>query len=252
VLGPEAGPFAGFVQDPITGNLIDPATGREVDAGGRFLDPITGQPFGESSPFATRLEGLVGGAAPVGTLGAGVPAAGVLGPAAAGVAPVGLGPSGAAAATGGVVPFVPPGAAVGAVGARRGTARFAGLYGGALPPSLAGPNPAGSQLNQIAARNLEQRADVAQRYAAIAAGQAPAQAGFFPPPVAGVGGGGMGAARSARRGGPRAVTEPAGVWGAVPGGGRGDRRRSSGSTAETEDDDVWTGGTAAAGLLDGR
>ena len=65
-LGPQSGPFAGFVQDPISGNLVDPATGREVDAGGRFLDPITGQPFGESSPFATRLEGLVGGAAPAG------------------------------------------------------------------------------------------------------------------------------------------------------------------------------------------
>ena len=161
-----------------------------------------------------------------------------------------------AGAAGGVVPFLPPGA-VGAVGGRRagvGRARFAGLYGGTLPPSLAGPNPAGSQLNQIAARNLEQRAGVAQRYAAIASGQAPAQVGFFPPPIAGVGGGGMGAARSARRGGPRAVTEPAGVWGAVPGGGRGDRRRSSGSTAEdVEDDDVWTGGSACRpGCSDGR
>ena len=267
-LGPQAGPFAGFVQDPITGNLVDPGTGREVDAGGRFLDPITGQPFGEPSPFATRLEGLVGGTAPaapgvlpglgagiagIGGPGIGVPAAGVIGAGGPGVVPVGLGGPGATA-VGGAVPFLPPGAvgAVGPVGARGGGAtRFAGLYGGAVPPSLVGSNPATGQLQQIAARNLEHRAAVAQRYAAIASGQPTGQYGYFPPPVAGVGGGGTGAARSARSGGRRAVIEPPGVWGAVP--GRGDRRRAPGAGAETEDDDVWTGGgTAAAGLLDGR
>ena len=62
--GPTSGPFAGFVQDPTTGNLIDPATGRQADAGGRFLDPITGQPFGPASPFVSRLEGLDGGVSP--------------------------------------------------------------------------------------------------------------------------------------------------------------------------------------------
>jgi hypothetical protein len=262
-LGPQSGPFAGFVQDPLSGNLVDPATGREVDAGGRFLDPITGQPFGESSPFATRLEGLVGGAAPaglagVGAIGAGgvgVPAAGVIGPAAGAVVPAGLGVAGAPAVAGGAVPFLPPAVGgTGALGPSRGSsARLAGLYGGIVPPSLAGPNPAGSQLNQVAAQNLQNKAAVAQRYAAIANGQAPAQLGFLPPPVAGVGGGGTGAARSARRSGPRAVTEPAGVWGAVPGSGRPEeRRRRPASSADTEDEDVWTGGTEVAGLLDGR
>jgi hypothetical protein len=261
-LGPQSGPFAGFIQDPISGNLVDPGTGREVDAGGRFLDPITGQPFGESSPFATRLEGLVGGAAPaglagVGAIGAGgvgVPAAGVIGPAAGAVVPAGLGVAGAPAAAGGV-PFLPPAVGgAGALGPSRGsTARLAGLYGGIVPPSLAGPNPAGSQLNQVAAQNLQNKAAVAQRYAAIANGQAPAQLGFLPPPVAGVGGGGTGAARSARRSGPRAVTEPAGVWGAVPGGsGRPDRRGKAGSSADVEDEDVWTGGAAVDGVLGGR
>ena len=60
----------------------------------------------------------------------------------------------------------------------------------------------------------------------------------------GVGGGGAGAARSARRGGPRAVTEPAGVWGAVP--GRDDRNRTAAPPADTEDEDIWTGGAPAA------
>ena len=141
--GRRAGPFAGFVQDPISGNLIDPATGREVDAGGRFLDPITGQPFGESSPFATRLEGLVGGPAPAGPAGVGAvrrrrpsacPVRPAIGPAPAGaVVPAGLGVAAAPAAAGGVVPFLPPAVGgAGALGPSRGsTARFAGLYGGA-------------------------------------------------------------------------------------------------------------------------
>jgi hypothetical protein len=241
VLGPEAGALAGFVADPLSGNLIDPASGREVDAGGRFVDPITGEPFGEPSPFATRLEGLVGGAAPgvlpPGGIGAGALApAGALGPAVA-AAPVGAGAGGAA------VPFLPP---VG-VGARGEAGRIAGLYGGAVPPSLSGRNPAIGELAETAARNLEHRAGVAQRYAAIASGQAPQGPGFFPPPMMGVGGGGGGAARSARRGGPRAVTEPAGVWGAVP--GRDGRDRDPTPSADTEDADIWTGGAPPPAAL---
>ena len=135
------------------------------------------------------------------------------------------------------------------MGARGEAGRIAGLYGGAVPPSLSGRNPAIGELAQTAARNLEHRAGVAQRYAAIASGQAQPGPGFFPPPMMGVGGGGAGAARSARRGGPRAVTEPAGVWGAVP--GRDDRDRTATPSADTEDDDIWTGGAPppAAALL---
>ncbi|HVH23181.1 MAG TPA: hypothetical protein VNA11_12060 [Pseudonocardia sp.] len=245
VLGPEAGALAGFVADPLSGNLIDPASGREVDAGGRFVDPITGEPFGEPSPFATRLEGLVGGPAAGGV---GLPPAGALGPAVAGPVGAGAGAVGGGG-VGGAVPFPPPAGFGAAVGARGEAGRIAGLYGGAVPPSLSGRNPAIGELAQTAARNLEHRAGVAQRYAAIASGQAQPGPGFFPPPMMGVGGGGAGAARSARRGGPRAVTEPAGVWGAVP--GRDDRDRTATPSADTEDDDIWTGGAPppAAALL---
>ena len=139
VLGPEAGALAGFVADPLSGNLIDPASGREVDAGGRFVDPITGEPFGEPSPFATRLEGLVGGAAP-----------GVLPRAGSrwGRAPAGRG----ARARGGRAGrrgyrrgrrwrrrrggAVPAAGGFGAgVGARGEAGRIAGLYGGAVRPA---------------------------------------------------------------------------------------------------------------------
>lgn len=273
-LGPQSGPFAGFVQDPLSGNLIDPGTGREVDAGGRFLDPVTGQPFGQPAPFATRLEGLVGGGPAVPGLGAGFPAPalaggvgvpppGVLGPSVgAGVAPAGPIPAGSVPTAGagsvagaGVVPFLPPGA-VGAAGpgagrggGRGGVGRFAALYGGTVPPSLAGSNPANGQLQQIAAQNLERRAAVAQRYTAIATGQPSAQAGYLPPPFMAAGGA-AGAARPSGRGTARTVTEPSTVWGAVP-GARGDRRRTPVS-ADTEDADVWTGGPPPTDLLHGR
>ena len=256
VLGPEAGALAGFVADPLSGNLIDPATGREVDASGRFVDPITGEPFGPQSPFATRLEGLVGGG-PAGAAGAGgigVPPAGALGPTAGAGAPVGAGTGGVGGgAGGGAVPFLPT-AAVGAgvAGAAGARGRIAGLYGGAVPPSLEGRNPAIGELAETASRNLEHRAGVAQRYAAIASGQASQQGpGFFPPPIMGVGGGGTGAARTARRSGPRAVTESAGVWGAMP--GRGRHERAAAPPGDTEDDDIWTGGAPLpTALLDPR
>jgi hypothetical protein len=260
-LGPEAGPFAGFIQDPTTGTLVDPATGREVDAGGRFLDPVTGLPFGDPAQFTSRLEGVVGGGNVPAAIG--VPGAGGLAPApTAGVAGTGAGGGGFA---GGGAAFLPPGA-VGAgaigVGAGRGagvrgggTGRFAALYGGTLPPSLSASNPANGQLEQIAATNLENRAAVAQRYSAIASGQAgtgQTGMGFLPPPVGGLGGGAPGGA--ARRGGSRGVRESPGVWGAVPGTGRGtDRRRRSAQSADVEDADVWTGGGGAgSALLDGR
>lgn len=72
VRGPEAGDFAGWVTDPRTGFLIDPVTGREYDpATGRWVDPVTGKPFGDVARYATRLEGLGGGAPVPSTLGVG-------------------------------------------------------------------------------------------------------------------------------------------------------------------------------------
>ncbi len=134
--GPESGPFAGWVKDPTTGNLIDPATGREVDSSGRFVDPVTGQPFGDPSQYASRLEGLQGGVSPA----------------------LGGGP--------GSVPLAPAFSAP----APGGPAGFAPFYGGMIPPSLMGTNPAGAQLRQRAAQNLALRAETAQRFNAIASG----------------------------------------------------------------------------------
>ncbi len=265
-LGPQSGPFAWFVQDPTTGNLIDPATGREVEPGGRFLDPVTGVPFGDPSQFTSRLEGLVGGVPGV-VAGIGAGGAGVLGVTApigapTGVAAGGLGAGGFGAGAGGVAPFLAPGlvggGAAGAAGARGGAGRFAGLYGGTLPPSLGGNNPASSQLLQTAAVNMETKAGVAQRYAAIASGQAASGMGFMPPPMMGGfgGGGAAGGARSGRAGGSRAGGESRGMWGgAVPatGNGRPERRRSRASSTDVEDDDVWTGGGhIGSDILEGR
>jgi hypothetical protein len=247
-LGPTSGPFAGFVQDPTSGNLIDPATGRQADASGRFLDPITGEPFGPASPFVSRLEGLDGGVSPVGGLLGGGAASGVP---VAGVSPFAAG--GAAFVPGGALPFLAgAGAGVGAVAARGrgGSAPFAALYGGVLPPSLSGNNPAAAQLRQQAAENLAMSASTAQRYSAIASGQA--APGAYLPPMAGAGGGvGGGGAASRGRPGLRTV-EPSGVWGAVGGGGgRPDRRRtSSRPSTDVEDDSVWSAGAAAPRSLD--
>ena len=240
-LGPTSGPFAGFVQDPTSGNLIDPATGRQADASGRFLDPITGEPFGPVSPFVSRLEGLDGGVSPVGGLLGGVP--GGLGTSPGALAPV-AGAGGAAVGAG-------VGTAAGR--GRGGSGSFAALYGGVVPPSLAGNNPAAAQLRQQAATNLSTMAGTAQRYTAIASGQA--APGAYLPPMAGGGGGmaggGGGAARRGGRSGPR-VAEPASVWGAVGGGSsRPDRRRThSRPTTEVEDDSVWSAGTTAPRSLD--
>jgi len=262
-LGPTSGPFAGFVQDPTSGNLIDPATGRQADASGRFLDPITGEPFGPASPFVSRLEGLGGGVSPVGGLLGGVP--GGLG-AAPGAAPVaGAGGAGSFAGgagfvPGGALPFLGAGGAAVGTGfgtaagrGRGGSGSFAALYGGVVPPSLAGNNPAAAQLRQQAATNLSTMAGTAQRYTAIASGQA-APGAYLPPMAgggAGIAGGGGSATRRGGRSGPR-ITEPASVWGAVGGGGScPDRRRTpSRPTAEVEDDSVWSAGTTAPRSLD--
>jgi hypothetical protein len=257
--GPTSGPFAGFVQDPTTGNLIDPATGRQADAGGRFLDPITGQPFGPASPFVSRLEGLDGGVSPVGgllggTAGPGV-SVGALAPGLAG-APAGVGAGGVGLVAGGALPFLAGGGAGAGFAASRGRAgsgSIAALYGGVVPPSLSGRNPAAAQLRQQAAENLSTMAGTARRYSAISAGQAP---GAYLPPMAGAGAGaagGGGAGRPRGRSLPR-TGEPASVWGAAPGaGGRPDRRRPpSRSTADVEDDEVWNGGTTVPSLLEGR
>jgi hypothetical protein len=270
-LGPTSGPFAGFVQDPTTGNLVDPGTGRQVDAGGRFLDPITGQPFGPASPFVSRLEGLDGGVSPFGGVpgapgGVGAGASGGVGGGGAG-GPVGLGFTGAGSAgpgtaglgTAGLGAVGLGGAAVvagggflaaGAGGRARGNGFFAGLYGGVVPPSLAGGNPAAAQLRQQASENLAASAGTAQRYAAIASGQ---PQGAYLPPIMGAGAAIGTGGRSARprRSGVPAEGEPATVWGAAA-GGDDRRKRSTTSSTEVEDDDIWTGGAATPRRLDGR
>jgi hypothetical protein len=263
-LGPTSGPFAGFVQDPTTGNLIDPATGRQADAGGRFLDPITGEPFGPASPFVSRLEGLDGGVSPVGGLLGGVPGGpGALAPVGgAGAGGVGTGAFGAGGAgffPGAAAPFLGGGAAgIGAAAGRSrgGSAPFAALYGGALPPSLSGNNPAAAQLRAQAAENLGVMAGTAQRYSAIASGQtASGQAtpGAYLPPMAGVGGGMAAGGNAPRRGRSGLRTaEPSSVWGAVGGsGGRPERRRTpSRSSTDVEDESVWGAGALAPRSLD--
>ena len=263
-LGPTSGPFAGFVQDPTSGNLIDPATGRQADASGRFLDPITGEPFGPASPFVSRLEGLDGGVSPVGGLLGGVP--GGLGAAPGALAPVaGAGGAGSFAGgagfvPGGALPFLGAGGA--AVGAGFGTAAgrgrggsgsFAALYGGVVPPSLAGNNPAAAQLRQQAATNLQH--DGGHRPAVHRDRVGPGGAGCVP-----AADGGRwsrdrrrrwSATRRGGRSGPR-IAEPAERVGCGRGGGsRPDRRRTpSRPTPEVEDDSVWSAGTTAPRSLD--
>ena len=258
-LGPTSGPFAGFVQDPTTGNLVDPGTGRQADASGRFLDPITGEPFGPVSPFVSRLEGLEGGVSPVGGLLGGAPGFGAAGLApvgGVGAAGVGAGGVGAGFFPGGALPFLTGGGGVGTAAGRGrgGTGAFAALYGGVVPPSLAGRNPAAAQLRQQAAENLGVMAGTAQRYSAIASGQiasGQASPGAYLPPMAGVGA--AGSAGAARRGrtGPRAA-ESSNVWGATGGAaGHPDRPcRSSRPSAEVEDDSVWSAGASAPRSLD--
>ena len=181
--GRRRGRSPGSCQDPTTGNLIDPATGREVDAGGRFLDPITGQPFGDAVAVRHPAGGAGGrGGRPApgwrrsGPVRVRRPAAGLIGPAAgpgAGRARCRWGRRVRVRAAGSCRSCRRDGGASGRwVAAGRGARRFAGLYGGTVPPSLVGPNPADRELSQTAAHNLEHRAAVAQRYAAIASGQA--------------------------------------------------------------------------------
>ena len=246
--GPTSGPFAGFVQDPTTGNLIDPATGRQADAGGRFLDPITGQPFGPASPFVSRLEGLDGGVSPVG---------GLLG-----------GTAGPGVSVGALAP--------GLQGPRLASVRAVSAWwpGEPCPPrrrwrrGRVRREPRSYRI-RVDRRVVRRRgaaepvgAQPGGRAAAPAGGGEPQHdgghgpailrhrvgtgAGRLPPPMAGAGAGagGGGAGRPPGRSMPR-TGEPASVWGAAPGaGGRPDRRRpSSRSTAEVEDDEVWNGGT---------
>ena len=167
---------------------------------------------------------------------------------------------GAGFVPGGALPFLGAGGA--AVGAGFGTAAgrgrggsgsFAALYGGVVPPSLAGNNPAAAQLRQQAATNLSTMAGTAQRYTAIASGQA--APGAYLPPMAGVEPGWPAAVevpRAVAAGPARGSPSPPSVWGAVGGGGsRPDRRRTpSRPTAEVEDDSVWSAGTTAPRSLD--
>ena len=158
VLGPEQGDFAGWTRDPGTGYLVDPATGREFDpASGRWIDPVTGKPFGEVTEYAARLSGLGGGAG------------GIASP--AGLAMVGGGAGG-----------VGPGG-------------LAGLYGGVLPPSIAGAGALGGQLVGQAMATMNQRAHVATQLAMREAAQGGRP--FMPPPAM-TGGGAGGAARGAQ------------------------------------------------------
>ncbi|RKN43035.1 hypothetical protein [Streptomyces hoynatensis] len=187
VLGPDSGEFSGWVQSPNTGYLVDPATGREFDpASARWIDPVTGLPFGEATEYATRLSGL-------GT-GPGAMATGV------GLAPLGGG---------------------GAVGGGSG---LAGLYGGVLPPSVAHPGPAQSQVLREAQRNLRQRAAVAGRFAMREAAQGGRP--ILPPPAS------------------------TGAGGRSRGGGANEPGRAGRATDLTEDPEVWSARrTAARGVL---
>ncbi|GAA1279840.1 hypothetical protein GCM10009609_49250 [Pseudonocardia aurantiaca] len=154
-----------------------------------------------------------------------------------------------------------------------GPAGFAPFYGGMIPPSLMGNNPAGAQLRQRAAQNLALRAETAQRFNAIASGNpsaapavgaasgpaAPAAGyGYLPPMGGGMAPMGMGAAaggRGGKRGRKRMVSEPASVWGATGRGTRGKaKEQSTAGTEVVEDADVWTGGPTdlGPGVLGGR
>jgi hypothetical protein len=62
VVGPAGGDFAGWVRDPRTGFLLNPATGQEFDPlSQRWVDPVTGRPFGSVVTQVTRLEGVTPG-----------------------------------------------------------------------------------------------------------------------------------------------------------------------------------------------
>jgi hypothetical protein len=171
-------------------------------------------------------------------------------------APAGVGAGGVGLVAGAALPFLAGGGAGAGFAASRGRAgsgSIAALYGGVVPPSLSGRNPAAAQLRQQAAENLSTMAGTARRYSAITSGQAP---GAYLPPMAGAGAGagGGGAGRPRGRSMPR-TGEPASVWGAAPGaGGHPDRRRaaSRSATADVEDDEVWNGGTTVPSLLEGR
>ncbi|RKN45613.1 hypothetical protein D7294_03830 [Streptomyces hoynatensis] len=240
VLGPEEGDFAGWVQSPNTGHLVDPATGREFDpATGRWIDPVTGRPFGEVAEYATRLSGLGGGPGSVGSPGS------VASPNQPVTLVSSLGATGLAG-TGG-----PPG----------GGSSLAALYGGIMPPSVGYPGPARGQMLGQANRNLALRARVATRFALHEAAQGGRP--FVPPPgAAGQAargqGGGRGRPRErtsgiwqsrrqdpaarhqlagARRAAP-AVPPPGGALRGRPGRGEEEARRRR-PTGLTEDPAVW-------------
>jgi hypothetical protein len=167
------------VRDPGTGYLVDPATGREFDpVTGRWIDPVTGKPFGDVVQYASRLEGLSGGTG-VGVLAAGGGGGGV-----------------------GYAPLFGGGGLTGA--------SVAGMYGGAVPPSLMGNNPASAQLRATAANEM-----AAKAYAASQLGAREAAAGgrpFVPPMQAG--GHGVAAARGGASRNPRTrmLIESAQTW----------------------------------------
>jgi hypothetical protein len=195
VLGPEAGDFAGWVQSPSTGHLVDPATGREFDpASGRWIDPVTGRPFGEVTEYATRLSGLAAGPGAIASAG--------------GLATVSAGGLPGAGAAG-------PGGAAGMAG----MAGLAGLYGGMIPPSIANAGAARQQVMGQAARTMGRRARVAANFALheAARGGRP----YLPPPApvaAGGRGPDPGAPEPRRTGQPTALTEDPAVWSPRPAG----------------------------------
>lgn len=240
-LGPESGAYEGWVQDPTTGNLVDPATGREITSGGQFVDPITGEPFGDSAGYASRLAGIEGG-------GGFVPS--IAGGAAGGLEALRGG------GAGGLVPAL-GGGGMGGGGLGGGGGGIAGLYGGYLPPSLAGMSPVGGQLRERAAENMAMRARSAQNYASLASSAAgTTHPGGFVPPMGGVGGGGAGmggAGRGAR--GRGLVNEPGSIWGATGKGAarEGQQRPASRRSELVEDADVWSSEeSAGATALGGR
>jgi hypothetical protein len=238
VTGKEAGDFEGWVRDPGTGYLVDPTTGREFDpVTGRWIDPVTGKPFGDVVQYASRLEGLSGGT---------------------GGSPL--------AAGGGGVGYAP------LFGGGLGAGNVAGLYGGAIPPSLMGNNPAAAQLRGTAANEM-----VAKAYAASQLGAREAAAGgrpFVPPMQAGGHGAAAGRGGASRNPRARLLAESARTWtagGRAPtprdlasGGGRGQAgarpyvppTTGAGTKAAADDrtrpdwlveDDVWSSGAQATG-----
>ncbi|OEU96383.1 hypothetical protein [Streptomyces oceani] len=176
VVGPSGGDFAGWVESPNTGYLVDPATGREFDpATGRWIDPLTGKPFGAVTEYATQLAGLGGGPGAL------------------------AGPSGVSlAALGGT--------------AASGSAHLGGMYGGAVPPSIANGGASQARLGQQAFQNMSHKADVANRFATREAAQGGRP--YMPPPAAGAGaaGAGAGTRRSGTGGGSRYLREQPSTW----------------------------------------